>query len=71
MNTSKPRKKRRLWLWLGVPTLLLMIAALGVALYVRGQVDRRLAAAIAEADRDDPNWRIADVMANREAIPDE
>ena len=33
-------------------------------------VDRRLADAIAAADRDDPNWRLDDLMAHREPVPD-
>ncbi len=33
-------------------------------------VDRRLADAIAAADRDDPYWRIDDLMAHRESVPD-
>ncbi len=34
-------------------------------------VDRRLAAAVAAADRDDPAWRFDDLLANREPVPDE
>ena len=36
-----------------------------------GSVDRRLTAAIDAADRDDPNWRLDDLLANREQVPDE
>src|SRR6185312_8463343 len=33
-------------------------------------IDRRLADAVAMADRDDPSWRIEDLMATRQIVPD-
>ena len=55
---------------MGVPLLLVLAAAVVVGAVGEGQVDRRLAAAVAEADRDDPNWRLDDLLANREPVPD-
>jgi hypothetical protein len=46
------------------------MAAFGFGVYVRWFVDRRLADAIAAADRDDPHWRLNDLMARREPVPD-
>jgi hypothetical protein len=48
----------------------ILAAALGVGVYLGRFVDRRLAAAIAKADRDDPAWRLNDLMAARETVPD-
>ncbi len=66
---------RRPWRWLvGVPaalTLVLLVLLTGVGFYLGRQVDHRLTAAIAAADRDDPHWKLGDLMAHREAVPDE
>ncbi len=62
----------RLWHWLViVPTLLMLVAALGAGIYLWRIVNRRLTDAIAAADRDDPYWRLDDLMAHREPVPDE
>ena len=53
-----------------MPLLMILIAAYGVGTYVGQMVDRRLADAISAADRDDPNWRLDDLMDNREPVPD-
>ena len=67
----KKRHRRRLWPWfVGVPLLLILVAASIIGAYVGRLVDRRLAAAIAAADQDDPNWRLDDLLAHREAVPD-
>ncbi len=70
-ETGVPRTKRRVWLWLisGSSILLVVTIILG-SLILKWQVENRLSRAIAAADRDDPNWRIGDVMANRITIPD-
>ena len=39
--------------------------------YAGKVVDRRLTEAIAAADRDDPYWRLDDLMDSREQVPDE
>jgi len=64
--------RSRLWFWLcltAIPAHLVLLAAFGTGVYVRRDVDRRLAAAISEADRDDPHWRLDDLLANREPVP--
>ncbi len=63
---TAPRVRWRLWLLLVVAAGL--AASAWVYLYVGS--DRRLKRAIAEADRLDPHWRLADVLADRPAIPD-
>ena len=70
-DSTPPRRRRRLWSWLvGVPLLLVLAAAFGTGAYVGRRVDRRLAAATAVADRDDPFWRLDDLLAHRERVPD-
>ncbi len=66
---SRKRRRRR-WPWfVGVPVLLILTAAFILGTYVGRVVDRRLAAAIAAADRDDPYWRLGDTLARREEVP--
>jgi hypothetical protein len=48
----------------------LIAAAIVTAFYITSVVNRRLADAIATADRDDPYWRLNDLMAHREPVPD-
>jgi hypothetical protein len=61
-----------LWPWLvGVPAMVVLVFALGFGAYLGRTVDDRLSAAIADADRDDPSWRLDDLMAAREPVPDE
>jgi hypothetical protein len=70
-GASTPPRRRRLWPWLAAGFVLLVLAAAFVAgAYVGGLVDRRLAAATATADRDDPYWRLDDLMAHRDPVPD-
>ncbi len=66
---APPGLLRRRWL-VGVPILLALMASLGAGIYLNIVVGRRLAAAIAAADRDDPFWRLDGLMAHREAVPD-
>ena len=64
-------KKRRWFLWLiGMPALVLLLTAAIVGVSLSRQVDSRLAKAIAEADRDDPRWRIDDILSHRAKVPD-
>jgi hypothetical protein len=59
------------WPWLVVTlTLLTLVSAFGTGFYVGWSLDRRLDRAIKAADLDDPSWRIDDLMAAREPIPD-
>jgi hypothetical protein len=68
-SSGRPRRR---WLRLvSIPTLLILVMAFGGGVYLWKMVDRRLADAIAAADRDDPNWRFDDLMAHREPVPDE
>jgi len=59
------------WPWL-VSTLavLALVSAFGTGYSLGWSLDRRLERATAAADRDDPNWRINDLMAAREKVPD-
>ncbi|HWE36794.1 MAG TPA: hypothetical protein VG406_09530 [Isosphaeraceae bacterium] len=65
---------RRLWPWLvGVPGLIALVvlaAAFAAGVSLGRAVDHRLAAAVAAADRDDPAWRLDDLMARRDPVPD-
>jgi hypothetical protein len=69
---SPPR--RRPWPWLvgvlGAIVLVVLAAAFAAGAYLGRAVDRRLAAAVAAADRDDPAWRLDDLMARRDPVPD-
>jgi len=67
-----PRSRRRRWPWLvGAAAFLILATAFGAGAFVGRFVDRRLAAAIAEADSDDLGWRFDDVMGDRELPPQE
>jgi hypothetical protein len=71
LEATRSRDRRRRWAWLvGVPVLLVLAAAFGTGAYLGRMVDHRLAAAISAADRDDPFWRLADLMAHRDPVPD-
>jgi hypothetical protein len=71
VEPGRPGFLRRRWRWLvGIPVLLLIVVAAAAGLYVGRIVDRRLTAAIAAADRDDPYWRLDDLLAHREVVPD-
>ncbi len=71
VQPESPRR-RRLWPWLvGVPSLLVLATAFGLGIYAGRSVDRRLAQAIADADRDDPNWRLDDQIAALEDVTDD
>lgn len=54
-----------------IPAQIILLVACGVGYYFNRDVDRRLKAAIAEADADDPHWRLEDFFANRVQIPDD
>lgn len=71
-NGHVPRTRKRLvWPWLaGVPLLLVLAATFGIAVYFRNVVNAKLSRSVAAADRDDPCWRLNDLLAHREAVPD-
>jgi hypothetical protein len=64
---APPRRIRRRWLLLLAVSSALFAAAW---LYIH-VANARLERAIAEADRLDPRWRLADIEADRAVIPDE
>jgi hypothetical protein len=69
-NPPLPRR-RRIWPWLvGVPTLVAVVVTVVSSASVSRVVDQRLADAMAAADRDDPYWRLDDLMAHRDPVPD-
>jgi hypothetical protein len=70
-DRAPSRARRSLWPLLAGVALLVLVVAFGAGAYLGGVVDRRLAAAIAGADRDDRFWRLDDLMAHREPVPDD
>ena len=70
MNSPEERRTRlRRWL-VGVPLLLLLIGVPLTAVYLDSTGSQDLAEAMSAADRDDPYWRLNDLMAHRETVPD-
>ncbi len=70
-DDSPKAKRRSLWLWLiGVPLLLLLVTVALTVIYMRSTGNKSLATAVAAADRDDPYWRLDDLLAHREQVPD-
>lgn len=68
----RPRGSWRLLAWLvGVPALLTVVVGIAAGVVIGRQVEERVEAAIEAADRDDPNWRLDDLMRSREWVPDE
>jgi hypothetical protein len=67
----KPRRRRRL-LWVGVPLVLFVLWLAGMYAFFAYWMDRELRAAMAAADRDSPGgWKLEDIEAHREQVPDE
>jgi hypothetical protein len=72
VETSPPPPRRHRWPWrVAVAVLVVLATAFGAGVYLGRLVDRRLDDAIATADRDDPFWRLDDLMAHRDPVPDE
>ncbi len=71
----KPRRRfrwvKRIVLSVGLLLLIKIIIGLSMRQYYMYEAAKRLAAAEAEADRDDPHWRWDDLLAHREVVPDE
>ena len=64
-------RRSRLWPWLAlVPLLVILPIAFYSGWEMGRNVDRRLAEAVAAAEEDDPNWRLDDMLAHRELVPD-
>src|SRR5438309_9459558 len=66
---ARPRR-RRLRLILACVLLAAVALVVGGYYYSSYHAEKRLQAAIAAADRDDSHWRLEDLEAHREAIPD-
>src|SRR6516162_4477381 len=60
------------WLYRGA-VVLLLLAAVAAAYYgyERNVAEQQLRRALAELDRAEPGWRLDDIQAAREQIPDE
>ena len=68
---AKPRSYwKPVLLGIGGVILLIFVALGVVAWQIQSSIDRRLDAAIADADRLDPGWRLEEVFANRFDPPD-
>ena len=67
---TKPTKRRPL-LWGACTFLLAVLTVLGWFGYRCLVDDWAVQEAIAEADRLDPGWRLAELVAKRAAVPDE
>src|SRR5260370_25662030 len=66
-TSRRPLRRKLLWGALIACPFIFLLAWLAYEWYQ----DRELQAAIAEADRLDPGWRLADLEAARAEIPDE
>ncbi len=67
--TRKPKRRGCPWL-IAAPALVLLAVAAAIADDPKSPIETQLAKAIAAADRDNPNWRIDDILSHRQAIPD-
>lgn len=65
------RREARLTRWIVGLGLIPLVVALGLGIFINHFVSSRLAAALAAAEADDPNWQIDDLMAARRVVPDE
>jgi hypothetical protein len=66
------KRRRRYRLWVGVPLLLFVLWLTAFYLFFVYFTDRDLREAMAEADHQSPEgWRLEDIEARREQIPDE
>jgi hypothetical protein len=69
-QTSKRRLRTHLLQIAGLLLLLVLFVSFAVGVYAGRVVDRRLNSAIAAADKDDPYWRLQDLIDNRIPVPD-
>jgi hypothetical protein len=67
----KPRRQRRWLVRLGVGLLVFLAVVAGRRLYRHYQVSRALEEAVVELDHSDPGWRLEEIEAAREKVPDE
>ena len=64
------RPRRRRWRYVLALLCLIVFVAVGAYLFLTISAAKSLSAAVAEADRLDPRWRLKDVEADRVAVPD-
>ncbi len=72
-NRTIARRLRIHWRGTFVASVLVLILgsiAFSIHCYQSWQADREYAAAAAEADRLDPGWRLDEILAQREKLPD-
>jgi hypothetical protein len=62
------RRYRRLLLWGACLAALAALAVVGFHLYNRFTANRKLEQAVADADRDDPGWRVEEIEARRSKV---
>ncbi len=72
-RSQRRRRLRALLAFFALFFALLIISYFSLRVYYDHKADKRLQAAIAEADRTDPGWRLEDILAeiNANPIPDE
>jgi hypothetical protein len=73
-STSVARPRRRWWRWpvrLGLLLLVGLLATAGHLWWQHRQLSQQVEEAVAELDRTDPSWRLHEIEAAREVIPDE
>jgi hypothetical protein len=68
---TRKRRRRRRWAAAAALGLAAVVGTVGLALYLNRYATRALEEAVAETDAADPNWRLDDLMATRECIPDD
>jgi hypothetical protein len=69
-SIAQPKRRKRWRIILGC-LLALLAVPVGIYLFVKWSSQRDLQAAIAETDALDPRWRLDDLLADREPLPDE
>lgn len=70
-NEKQPSAMRRCLRWTAVLVTLLILVAAGWYFYQRHGLENQLRQAQEALDRREPGWRLADIEAAREIIPDE
>ena len=63
-------RRGRLWPWMVVVILFILIIGSILILSMGTTANRRLAIAMSAADRDNPHWRLDDLLEHRELVPD-
>jgi hypothetical protein len=74
MLEADTRKTNRssIWPWLlGMPLLVALVAMIAASMFFSSKEKERFTKAVAAADGDDPHWRLGDLLAHRETVPDE